>query len=148
MTGAGEQTGPPLSARALAMVHLAMHDGYIGALGAGAKYCPYLPDSAPAPPGAAADAAVAGAAHRTLTSLYPSQTRAFDEALDYPGLSGPGVDEGLKYGRLIAERILDDRSDDPGGRHSGARPAASTAYPPTTRMPTPSPRASLSSPTN
>ncbi|WP_280352978.1 vanadium-dependent haloperoxidase [Nocardia otitidiscaviarum] len=121
--GAGEQTGPPLSARALAMVHLAMHDGYLGVLGTGAKYRPYLPDLAPAPPDASADAAVAGAAHQTLTSLFPSQSRAFDEALAYPGLSGPGADEGLKFGRLVADRIIDDRSGDPGVGDDGYRPS-------------------------
>jgi vanadium chloroperoxidase len=31
--GSGEQTGPPLSARALAIVHLAMYDAFAGASG-------------------------------------------------------------------------------------------------------------------
>ncbi|MCM6775953.1 hypothetical protein NDR87_17070 [Nocardia sp. CDC159] len=121
--GAGEQTGPPLSARALAIVQLAMYDGYIGALGPSARYRPYLPDLPPAPPGADPDAAVAGAAHAALRALFPSQAEAFDRALAYPGLSGPGVADGLRFGRLVAERILADRAGDPGVSDAGYRPS-------------------------
>ncbi|WP_194838153.1 vanadium-dependent haloperoxidase [Nocardia sp. XZ_19_369] len=121
--GFNEQTGPPLSARALGIVHLAMYDGYIGVLGDSAQYPPYLPDLPPAPPGANADAAVAGAAHSTLTSLFPSQRAAFDQALEEAGLSGPGVAEGLAFGRLVAERILADRADDPDASGAGYQPS-------------------------
>ncbi|NNH71450.1 hypothetical protein HLB23_16535 [Nocardia uniformis] len=87
--GANEQTGPPLGARALAMVHLSMHDGFTGAHGPSAKYGPYLPDLPPAPPGASVAAAVAAAAYTALTSLFPSQTESFDQALADAELSGP-----------------------------------------------------------
>lgn len=121
--GAREQIGPPLSARALGIVHLGMYDGYIGVLGDSAQYGPYLPDLPPAPPGANPDAAVAGAAEVTLKSLFPSQKEAFDEALAGAGLSGPGVAEGLAFGRLVAERILADRAGDPGVGDAGYQPS-------------------------
>ncbi len=70
--GKGEQTGPPLSARALAMVHLAMYDAY-AAVDKGAGLAPYLPGIPPSPAGATVQATVAGAAHATLSALFPSQ---------------------------------------------------------------------------
>src|SRR5215216_4531423 len=63
----GEQTGPPLSTRALAIVHLAMYDAYAGVVGNPADLPPYLPGLDAAPPGASEDAAVAAAAHTTLS---------------------------------------------------------------------------------
>src|SRR5687768_18547151 len=69
--GAAEQTGPPLSARALAIVHLAMYDAFIGAdkASGGSGTDPhYLPaaELPTAKAGASPDAAVAAAAHTTL----------------------------------------------------------------------------------
>src|SRR5688500_3409419 len=79
--GNNEETGPTLSSRALAIVHLAMYDAYAGASG----YPPTLPPyfGVPAPAGApfpdnVKDAAVAAAAHATLAKLFPSQRAFFD----------------------------------------------------------------------
>lgn len=70
--GKNEQTGPTLSSRALAIVHLAMYDAL-----AGVENNPSFPHyltGLPAPsPSASADAAVAGAAYTTLLNLFPSQ---------------------------------------------------------------------------
>ena len=69
--GKEEQTGPTLSSRALAIMHLAMFDAFVGAEAAGpnvANLTPYLttpPIAAPAA-NASIDAAVAAAAHATL----------------------------------------------------------------------------------
>ena len=45
--GKNEQTGPTLSSRALAIVHLAMYDAFAGASGNPAGLPPYLPDLMP-----------------------------------------------------------------------------------------------------
>src|SRR6187402_1344792 len=79
--GQGEQAGPPLSARALAIVHLAMYDAYAGVINTPASLPRYI-NNPPSPGGSASpDAAVAAAAHRTLTKLFPSQTPFFDSIL-------------------------------------------------------------------
>lgn len=87
--GRMEQTGPPLSARALAIVHLAMYDAYAAIIG-GPDFPRYLASPAtvpvpPPPPPLLPDSsvrnAVAGAAHRTLTLLYKTQKDFFDAQL-------------------------------------------------------------------
>src|SRR4051812_12411223 len=76
--GEKEQTGPTLSSRALAIVHLAMYDAFAGVSGNPPNLPFYLP-GLPAPkPGASIDAAVAAAAHATLSRLFPSQKPFFD----------------------------------------------------------------------
>src|SRR5689334_25008409 len=83
--GKGEQAGPPLSARALAIVHLAMYDAYAGAVNDPVNLPRYIANP-PSPGGisadeAVADEAVAGAAHETLATLFPSQKPFFDLVL-------------------------------------------------------------------
>jgi len=77
--GKGEQTGPTLASRALAIVHLAMYDAFAGIYSKPLELPPYLlmPQLTPKP-GASLDTAVASAAHRTLSSLFPSQRPIFD----------------------------------------------------------------------
>src|SRR5918994_783176 len=113
--GKGEQTGPPLSARALAIVHLAMYDAFAGVAGLPA----YLPGLPQAGAGASADAAVAGGAHGTLSRLFPSQKPFFDLKHAQAGLQGPGLTEGHEFGLVVAQKILDDRKDDPGVSDDG-----------------------------
>ena len=70
--------GPIGSSRALAVVHLAMHDAYFTiAPAAQGTYVASLP---PAPQGASSDAAIAAAAHTTLSALYPAQEAHLDAA--------------------------------------------------------------------
>ena len=121
-----EQTGPVLSARALAIVHLAMHDAFSGATGSPPDLPPYLSPLPAVPPGASADAAVAAAAVATLSSLYPSQKTFFDARHAAAGLSAPGLNEGSAFGLLVAAAILKDRKDDPGVSDDGF--AASLAH--------------------
>jgi len=127
--GRGEQTGPPLSARALAIVHLAMYDAFAGASGNPANLPAYLPGLSPAPPGASVSAAVAGAAHTTLADLFPSQRGFFDARRASAKLTGTPAQQaaGTSYGVSVARAMLADRSGDPGVSDAGYVP--STAAP-------------------
>jgi hypothetical protein len=114
--GKMEQTGPPLSARALALVHLAMYDAYNAVIPAGGPYLPGLPV---APPGASAQAAAAGAAHAALSALFPSQRSFFDAKLSDAG--GP-LQPGFDFGVGVAQALLQDRAGDPGVGDTGYVP--------------------------
>lgn len=119
-----EQTGPPLSSRALAIVHLAMYDAY-----AGVKNNPipdpafprYLP--APPPPAGAVSLpdAVAGAAYWTLKELFKTQKDFFDAQLSAfnnsipPNPPNPSFDFGVKVGmEMLAVRAADPGVGDNG----------------------------------
>jgi vanadium chloroperoxidase len=118
-TGQGEQTGPTLSARALAIVHLAMYDAFAGITNDATKFPQYLPNlphasllsNVPAVVAANITASVAGAAHRTLTELFPSQRPFFDSILAGAGSKGS---DAHNYGVAIGDAILTDRKNDPG----------------------------------
>src|ERR1051325_5356502 len=111
--------GPPLSARALAIVHLAMYDAYAGARGNPPTLLAYLPGLPAAPPGTSAAAAVAGAAHATLSRLYPSQTAFFCTRLAGAGAGDAGVEDGLNFGNLGASSLSAKRANDPGAGSDG-----------------------------
>jgi len=115
--GKGEQTGPPLSARALAIVHLAVYDAFAGASGNGPGLAPYLPALPAAPAVISVDAAVASAAHTALSALFPSQKAAFDAKRAGAGITGSPeqIQNGSMYGYVVAQAILADRNGDPGG---------------------------------
>ncbi len=115
--------GPPLSARALAIVHLAMYEAYAGARGNPANLPPYLTattfPAAPVKPTAGSalpDAAVAAAARRTLAHLHPSQAAVFNQkyqAFLAPFAGQPTLSRGLAFGETVADLILLDRASDP-----------------------------------
>jgi Vanadium chloroperoxidase N-terminal domain len=117
--GKGEQAGPPLSARALAIVHLAMYDAYAGIV-QGPELPRYDPAGPAAPRGADPSAAVAAAAHLALTTLFPSQHSFFDSML--AGAGNPS-DPGHKFGQDVAKAMLADRQDDPGAGSTTYRPS-------------------------
>lgn len=120
--GKNEQTGPTLSSRALAIVHLAMYDAYAGVRGnpvTPVNLSPYLPDLPKPQPNASADAAVAMAAHTTLSRLFPSQKSFFDLKLAQAELHGDSLQAGYEYGRLVAQKILEKRQDDPSASDDG-----------------------------
>ncbi len=121
--GKNEQTSPTLSSRALGIVHLAMYDAFAGVSGNPLPDLPpYLP-GLPAPvPGASADAAIATAAHATLSKLFPSQKSFFDLKHMQAGLQEPGLTDGHDFGLLVAQRLLDDRKNDPDVSDSGYAP--------------------------
>lgn len=130
--GKPEQGGPTLSSRALGIVHLAMYDAYAGIMQKPATLPPYLPGlPAPSPIAlanktTAVAAAVAAAAHATLSKLYPSQKTFFDAKHLRAGLAGAGLFEGHTYGLMVAQRILADRAGDPDASDNGY--AASMAH--------------------
>lgn len=120
--GRGEQPGPTLSSRALAIVHLAMYDAYAGVERnpvTPVNLSPYLPGLPDPEPNASAAAAIAAAAHATLSSLYPSQKPFFDLKHSQAGLAGEGLAEGHEFGLLVAHKILEKRQDDPSASDDG-----------------------------
>jgi hypothetical protein len=112
-----ERTPPPLAARNLAMVHIAIYDAVNAIYRTHEIYRVRIVAGA----GASPAAAVAGAAHHVLVDLYPKQREALDAALretlaDLPG--GAPRAEGLNLGRAVAEQVLawrrGDGADNPG----------------------------------
>jgi vanadium chloroperoxidase len=118
--GAAEQVGPTLSARALAIVHLAMYDAYAGAVNDAVNYPRYL--AAPPLPSSAVsvEAAVAAAAHTTLVALFPSQASFFDQVL---AAVGQQSDPGHAFGVSVGQAVLANRANDPGAGSSGYVPS-------------------------
>ncbi|MBM4256194.1 MAG: vanadium-dependent haloperoxidase [Deltaproteobacteria bacterium] len=121
--GKGEQTGPTLSSRALAMVHLAMYDAYAGITNDAVNFPPYLTTLNPPAPGASIAAAVAAAAHATLSKLFPSQKAFFDLKHTQAGLQEPGLHDGHAFGLHVAQTLWDDRKDDPDASDAGHAPS-------------------------
>jgi len=123
--GRNEQTGPPLSARALGMTHLAMRDAYAGIPDMAEPLEPYLPGVGSAAPGASVDAAIGAAAHAVLSALFPSQRPILDmrlAAADSTGTPG-GQSAGRDFGRTVAEAILAERAGDAGAGATGYQPS-------------------------
>ncbi|CAA9475022.1 MAG: hypothetical protein AVDCRST_MAG12-1092, partial [uncultured Rubrobacteraceae bacterium] len=117
--GRGEQTGPTLSSRALAIVHLAMYDAFAGVADDPANLPPYI-GGVPAPDGASRRAAVAAAAHTALSQLFPSQGAFFDLAL---AGAGDESDPGHAFGVAVGLKILADRAGDPDAGDGGYEPS-------------------------
>lgn len=128
--GLREQTGPPLSARALAIVHLAVYDAFSGASGNPANLPPYLAGLPPAPAGASASAAVAAAAHTTLSSLFPSQEAAFDAKRASAPVTGTPtqVADGESYGTTVGQALLAERATDPNADSTGHVPSSEPGH--------------------
>jgi hypothetical protein len=108
---AGEQLGPGRSARAMAIVHIAIFDAVNSLEG---KYESYtgLPRVSEF---ASMDSAIAKAAHDTLVALYPSQAATFDQLLaeDLDDIHPGGAKvQGIELGRQAAARILNMRATD------------------------------------
>lgn len=104
---------PPVAARNLAMVHLAMFEA-VNAIEGG--YTPYL-ETLDAPADASTLAAAAAAAHRVAVSVYsqPQEVAVFDAALlealaTVP--AGPARDAGLAVGQAAGDAILAARAHD------------------------------------
>lgn len=117
-----EQTGPVLSSRAIAIVHLAMYDAYAGIVG-GPSYPRYFDASVPpppppvAPPALSARDAVAGAAYTTLSALYRAQRDFFDAQL-------AGFDTNnasYLFGAVVGGKLLSLRANDMDARDAGYR---------------------------
>ncbi len=108
--------GPTMSSRALAMVHLAMYDAYKGAMASGSTtLTPYLGHSA-AIVSSSETAAIGAAALEVLSKLYPSQSNFFkSKSKDFKPLGTDiQIEEGEKYGKIIATNLLEYRMADIG----------------------------------
>jgi membrane-associated phospholipid phosphatase len=110
-----ERTPPPMAARNLAIVHVAVYDAVMCIARTHKPYAVELT----AAPGTSAEAAAAAAAYYSLAALYPKQKRAFDRALldcldRVP--AGAGLNAGLELGRSVADKIVALRSDDKSAR--------------------------------
>jgi len=114
-----EQTGPTLSSRALAMVHLAMYDAYAGVINDVTNLPPYI-GGIPAPSNASPNAAVAAAAYETLSTLFTSQKPFLD--LVFAG-AGDKSNPGHAFGVAVAQKILADRAGDPDAGAGGYVPS-------------------------
>ncbi len=112
-----EKTPPPVAARNLAVVHVAIYDSV------NAVHRTHQPFRvrASALPGTSPEAAAAVAAHRALFALYPKQTATFDALLDesleqVP--EGAGKTNGIVLGQAVAEKVLAWRKGDMALRRS------------------------------
>ncbi|MGH7288164.1 MAG: vanadium-dependent haloperoxidase, partial [Myxococcota bacterium] len=109
--GAPEQGSPTRAARALAIVHAAIHDAVSAIDG---SYEPYHMQMK-APPHTSIDAAVARAGHDTLVALYPAQHEVFAVALAQDLASVPDARErraGERVGAHAAHHLLHSRRAD------------------------------------
>jgi hypothetical protein len=106
-----EKTPPPVAARNLALIHIAMYDSI--AL-TGSEYRPFRV-AAGAPAGTDPAAAAAVAAHRIFIDLYPRRVEDADKVLDatleqVP--EGPAKSRGITHGQAVAEQLLRWRAGD------------------------------------
>lgn len=106
-----DNSGPTLSTRNLAILHLAAYDAVNGIL---STHQPWLVTSSP-PSLASPDAAIIGAGHQVLTTLYPSFQARTDELFERQRAELPptaGTTNSLAWGRQVAVVVLGARSYD------------------------------------
>jgi hypothetical protein len=123
----GEQLGPGRSSRAMAIVHIAIYDAVNSILGGYESYT-NIPK---ARPGASVDAAIAQAAHDTLTGVFKSQAPLLGGLLaeDLARIQATPLAKarGIATGRAAALAILARRQGD-GSDHP--EPSMGTDYVP------------------
>jgi hypothetical protein len=111
LTIRAERTPPPLAARHLCMMHVAIFDA-VNAIRRTHQSFRFDPD---ARRGASEDVAVAAAAHRVLVDVYPTRSRQFDDllarALDAAGVAD-GRDPGLLLGQTVGTDVCKLREKD------------------------------------
>ncbi len=115
----GEQLGPARASRAMAIVHIAIFDA-VNAIVPRYRSYSRIPWAFP---GTSIDAAVAQAAHDTLSALFPSQKPSFDLALNASLNSIPAgwqKNRGIQTGERAAAAILAQRTGD-GSAHAELR---------------------------
>jgi hypothetical protein len=133
-TMAATQTDPLTESRVLAILHLAVHDTLNTVE---SRYRTYGTSRRGTPAGTSAEAAIASAAHTTLTALLPAGRTTFDAQL---GVTLQAVanatarEAGATTGREVAAGILAMRATDGAGRtvsyEAGTRPGAYRPTPP------------------
>ena len=115
----GEQYGPTRASRAMAIVHIAIFDAVVAIAGGYHSYT----GISPSPKDTSMNAAIAQAAHDTLSALFPSQASSFDLALEedlkrVP--NGRSKNQGIDLGHRAAAAILELRQND-GSEHDEPR---------------------------
>ncbi|MET0551864.1 MAG: chloroperoxidase [Vicinamibacteria bacterium] len=112
----GHQLGPGRSARAMAIVHIAMADSVASIKGGFKRYTP-IPN---APAGASVDTAIATAASATLIAMFPSHKPRLLELYAADLVDAPGTVQekakGVLVGTLASAAILALRHND-GSNH-------------------------------
>jgi membrane-associated phospholipid phosphatase len=106
-----EKTPPPMAARNLAIMHVAVYDAVNAIF---RTHNRYAVDAVPEA-GASPDAAAAGAAYHALVALFPARRALFDRSLAASLAELPadgGRDAGLDLGRFVADRMVELRRDD------------------------------------
>jgi PAP2 superfamily len=125
------QQPPPVQARNIAIVHLAMFDA-VNAIEQ--RFTPYRVQTQ-APRTASAVAAAAAAAHHVMARLYPSQLKDIDATLQATLASVPDGDaktQGVQLGEKVAAALLQERGTDGANASVHYRPhAAPGTYVPT-----------------
>jgi hypothetical protein len=110
-----EQLGPGRSARAMAIVHVAVFDA-LNSINPRFQSYTGIPN---APSNTSAKAAIAQAAHDTLVALFPAQTTRMNQALALALAvlpRGTARNNGVLVGKRAAAAILAQRADD-GSQH-------------------------------
>ncbi len=110
-----DSTAPPMAARAMAMAHTAAFDA-VNAIDGTHEHYAFSAGSVAS--GTVREAAAAGAMHRVLTALFPTQQAMFDATLTstLAGLSGgSGVTAGLALGNASGDAMLTLRASDGSG---------------------------------
>ena len=131
-TMAAAETDPLTESRVLAILHLAIHDALNTVDG---RCRTYTATGARTTRAASAEAAVASAAHTTLTTLVPKSRTAFDAELraSLNAVADTRAKEaGVSAGRAAAAAVLALRADDGAAQHQTYKPGAHAgAYRPT-----------------
>jgi PAP2 superfamily len=109
-----EKTPPPAASRKMAITHIAIYDAVNSITQNHAAYQFFTPMSADLPQ----DAAIASAAHTTLSALFPQFQLIYDMELadtlsQIP--DGPNKNAAVVLGQEAATAILAERSSDPNG---------------------------------
>lgn len=102
------RTNPPRATRAMAIVHVSIHDAASSIDG---TYNTYLQHPA-APEGASIEAAVAAAAFTALDAIYPEVGDALYAEQLAAIADGAAKDDGIAWGEHVAQAILDHRASD------------------------------------
>lgn len=107
------RTAPPLAARNLAMVQVAMYDAVNAVT---QTHEAYLNITFYVPANASTQAAAAAAAHEVLRSLYPAEITTFDAALqsslDALSDDADAIEQGVNLGTAVGDLMLETRAGD------------------------------------
>jgi len=106
-----DNSGPTLSTRNLAILHVAMYDAVFSIERTHQECVVRVVPS----PGASAEAAAVAAGREVLTALYPSvqaQTDALFAGWQRAAPPGAATEDGLRLGRSVAQVVLEARAGD------------------------------------